>query len=103
MNAGVTGQFDFGPMGCAMKANLLNLWRQFFVLEEGMLEVDCTVLTPEPVLKASGHAERFADLMVKDTKTGECFRVDHLIKASLEKIQKEKGFDVSKKGMAMLE
>ena len=31
-----------------------------------MLEVDCTMLTPEKVLKASGHVDRFADLMVKD-------------------------------------
>ena len=38
------------------------------------LQVDCTVLTPEPVLAASGHVERFADLMVKDLKNGECFR-----------------------------
>lgn len=74
---GITGQFDFGPMGCALKTNLLNLWRNFFVLEEQMLEVDCSILTPEPVLKASGHVERFADLMVKDVKSGECFRLDH--------------------------
>ena len=82
---GITGQFDFGPMGCAFKANLLHNWRQFFVLEEQMLEVDCSILTPEPVLKASGHVERFADLMTKDVMTGECFRLDHLIKAHLEK------------------
>lgn len=87
---GITGQFDFGPMGCAFKANLLHTWRQFFVLEEQMLEVDCSILTPEPVLKASGHVDRFADLMTKDEKTGECFRLDHLIKAHLEKIAADK-------------
>ncbi|CAG2053455.1 unnamed protein product [Timema podura] len=87
---GITGQFDFGPMGCALKANLLNAWRSFFVLEEQMLEVDCSVLTPEPVLKASGHVDRFADLMVKDIGTGECFRLDHLIKAHLEKLAADK-------------
>ena len=48
---GITGQFDFGPMGCAMKANMLSTWRSFFILEEQMLEVDCSILTPEPVLK----------------------------------------------------
>jgi glycyl-tRNA synthetase len=48
---GITGQFDFGPMGCAMKANMLSTWRNFFILEEQMLEVDCSILTPEPVLK----------------------------------------------------
>jgi len=87
---GITGQFDFGPMGCAFKSNLLQSWRQFFVLEEQMLEVDCSILTPEPVLRASGHVDRFADLMTKDTKTGECFRLDHLIKAHLEKVQSDK-------------
>lgn len=87
---GITGQYDFGPMGCALKSNMLHAWRQFFVLEEQMLEVDCSILTPEPVLKASGHVDRFADLMVKDLKTGECFRLDHLIKAHLEKIASEK-------------
>lgn len=36
--------------------------------------------------RASGHVERFADLMVKDMVNGECFRLDHLIKAFLEKL-----------------
>lgn len=34
--------------------------------------------------------DRFADLMTKDVKTGECFRLDHLIKAHLEKISADK-------------
>ncbi|XP_033223884.1 glycine--tRNA ligase [Belonocnema kinseyi] len=87
---GITGLFDFGPMGCALKANILSEWRKFFVLEEQMLEVDCSILTPEPILKASGHVDRFADLMVKDLKNGECFRLDHLIKNHLEKLASDK-------------
>ncbi|GMT18898.1 hypothetical protein PFISCL1PPCAC_10195, partial [Pristionchus fissidentatus] len=83
---GVTGLYDFGPMGCALKQNMLSEWRKHFILEEGMLEVDCSSLTPEPVLKASGHVDRFADWMVKDTKNGECFRADHLIKNTAEKM-----------------
>uniref|UniRef100_T1J3J4 Glycine--tRNA ligase n=1 Tax=Strigamia maritima TaxID=126957 RepID=T1J3J4_STRMM len=83
---GIAGLFDFGPMGSAAQSNLLSAWRNFFVLEEQMLEMTCSVLTPETVLKTSGHAARFADLMVKDLKTGECFRLDHLIKEHLEKL-----------------
>lgn len=48
---GVTGLYDFGPMGCMVKTNLIQSWRDMFVLEEQMLEVDCTMLTPETVLK----------------------------------------------------
>lgn len=87
---GITGQFDYGPMGCAVKNNMIALWRNHFILNEHMLEVDCTCLTPEPVLKASGHVDRFADLMVKDLVNGDCFRLDHLIKAHLEKLSTEK-------------
>ncbi|CAH1789407.1 unnamed protein product [Owenia fusiformis] len=87
---GVNGLYDFGPMGCAMKANLINEWRKFFILEEHMLEVDCSMLTPEPVLKASGHVDRFSDFMVKDLKNGECFRADHLIEAQFEKLLADK-------------
>ena len=63
---------------------MVNLWRKHFVLEEDMLEVDCTMLTPEAVLKTSGHVERFTDPMCKDPKTGEIFRADHLVEQVLE-------------------
>ncbi|XP_028029609.1 glycine--tRNA ligase [Bombyx mandarina] len=94
---GITGQFDFGPMGCALKSNMIHLWKKFFILQEQMLEVECSILTPEPVLKASGHVERFADLMTKDIKTGECFRLDHLIKGHLEKIKSDKNTKIELK------
>jgi glycyl-tRNA synthetase len=58
------------------------LLAQHFVLEEGMMEVECPSVTPEVVLKASGHVDRFNDLMVKDVKTLECFRADHLLKGT---------------------
>ena len=48
---GVSGLYDFGPMGCATKSNLISEWRRHFVLEEHMLEVECSMLTPEQVLK----------------------------------------------------
>ncbi|KAK4773545.1 hypothetical protein SAY87_028564 [Trapa incisa] len=87
---GVAGLYDYGPPGCAVKANVLSFWRQHFVLEENMLEVDCPCVTPEVVLKASGHVDKFTDLMVKDLKTGTCYRADHLLKDFCnEKLQKD--------------
>jgi len=94
---GVNGLYDFGPMGCAVKANLLHTWRSHFILEEQMLEVDTSMLTPEAVLKASGHVERFADFMVKDLKSGQCFRADHLIEAHLEKLLTDKKINEEEK------
>lgn len=82
----VAGFYDYGPPGCAIKQNVTQFWRQHFVLEENMLEVECPAVTPEPVLKASGHVERFTDFMVTDIETGDCHRADHLLEDILEAI-----------------
>ncbi|KAF2463709.1 glycyl-tRNA synthetase-like protein [Lindgomyces ingoldianus] len=81
---GVSGLYDFGPPGCALTNNIVDIWRKHFVLKENMLEVDCTMLTPYEVLKTSGHVDKFADWMCKDPKTGEIFRADHLVEEVLE-------------------
>lgn len=47
----MAGLYDYGPSGCAIEANVLNLWRSHFVLEEQMLEIKSTQLTPHVVLK----------------------------------------------------
>jgi glycyl-tRNA synthetase len=64
-------------------ANIVDLWRKHFILEEDMLEVDCTSLTPAEVLKTSGHVDKFADWMCKDPKNGEILRADHFVEEVL--------------------
>lgn len=81
---GVAGLYDYGPPGCALQSNVIDTWRKHFVIEEDMLEVDTTVLTPEEVLKTSGHVEKFADWMCKDPKSGDIFRADHFVEDILE-------------------
>ena len=46
--------------------------------------MECPAVTPEAVLRASGHVDRFTDFMVTDAATGDCHRADHLLKAALE-------------------
>ncbi|KAL0380302.1 UNVERIFIED_CONTAM: Glycine--tRNA ligase, mitochondrial 1 [Sesamum angustifolium] len=94
---GIAGLYDYGPPGCAVKANVLAFWRQHFVLEENMLEVDCPCVTPEIVLKASGHVDKFTDLMVNDEKSGICYRADHLLKDyCTDKLQKDPNLSAEK-------
>lgn len=81
---GVAGLYDYGPPGCALQANIFDAWRKHFILEEDMLEVDCTVLTPAEVLKTSGHVDKFADWMCKDPKNGDILRADHFVEEVLE-------------------
>lgn len=65
---------------------MIDIWRKHFVLAENMLEMECTCLTPEVVLKTSGHVDRFTDLMVKDPITGECFRADKLLEDAIDRL-----------------
>ncbi|TFK34655.1 hypothetical protein BDQ12DRAFT_689338 [Crucibulum laeve] len=81
---GVAGLYDYGPPGSSLQANIINEWRKHFIIEEHMLELDTTIMTPSPVFETSGHVARFADWMVKDTKTGDVLRADHLVKNVLE-------------------
>ncbi|OAF67922.1 hypothetical protein A3Q56_04343 [Intoshia linei] len=92
---GVSGFIDFGPMGCAVKNNIINLWRNFFINSaNSVYEIDCPVITYDKVFEASGHVAKFIDYKVKDVKTGDCFRLDHLISANLKMILKKKHSDV---------
>jgi glycyl-tRNA synthetase len=94
---GVKGLFDFGPPGCALLENIKNLWRSHFVLQEDMLEIACTTMTPENVLKVSGHVEKFSDFMCKDIKTGDFHRADKILEDACGALLKEVGITAEKK------
>lgn len=81
---GSRGLYDLGPSATAIQNNLLNVWRQHFVLNESMLEIDTTVLTPEEVLITSEHVTKFKDYMVRDIVTDDCHRADHLLENTLD-------------------
>ena len=70
-------------------------------------QVECPAVTPEIVLKASGHVERFTDLMVTDTQTGDCHRADHLLEHALEALLEDTtnplGTDKRKVGFGLTE
>lgn len=74
---GTAGLYDYGPVLCAMKNNLLQKWREHFVLEENICEIESPCAVQEDVFIHSGHVKKFNDLMCKDLETGECFRADH--------------------------
>jgi glycyl-tRNA synthetase len=89
---GLAGLYDYGPIGAGIKNNFINNWKKHFVVEENLLEISCTTLTPRVVFKNSGHEARFIDWMVKDEKTEESFRADHLIEDYVDNLlNKKKG------------
>lgn len=78
---GLSGTWDFGPLGVTLKRNIMQLWWKLFVEErEDMYGIDASILMNQKVWKASGHVDTFTDPLVEDLKTNQRFRADQLLK-----------------------
>ncbi|MGH7217996.1 MAG: glycine--tRNA ligase [Candidatus Microsaccharimonas sp.] len=78
---GLSGTWDYGPLGTQLKRNILNLWWKMFVDErDDMYGVDAAILMNQKVWQASGHVDTFTDPLVEDLVTKQRFRADHLLK-----------------------
>jgi len=89
---GVAGFYTYGPPGCALKTNIIQQWRNHFIIEDSMMEIEDTNIMPHQVLKASGHVDRFSDFLVRDvTDEKKFFRADKLLEDIMEEKLKEKG------------
>ncbi len=80
-----SGFYDYGPVGCAIKRKMQNIWREIFITKPGFLEIDgCTIL-PHEALVASGHATNFSDPIVVCKKTKKQYRADHILEEHTSK------------------
>lgn len=77
---GVAGMFDYGPLGCVLRNNIVEKWRALYKGREGFVEIDSETVSPKEVFKASGHVDEFSDFMTFCTKCESPFRADHLVK-----------------------
>ena len=77
---GVAGMYDYGPLGCALRNNIVDMWRGIYKGREGFVEIDSETVNPREVLAASGHVENFADLITYCQKCGAPYRADHMVK-----------------------
>jgi len=78
-HGGVSGFYDWGPLGKLLKNKIEMIIRKGFV-SNGFWEVECPTIMPKRVWEASGHLEGFVDPVTKCIKCDSAFRVDNLIK-----------------------
>ena len=82
---GLSGFWDFGPLGIELFKNIKKDWWKHFVRkQERMVGMDASVISHPRTWKASGHLDNFNDLMVYCNKNKKWLRVDHLIEEILE-------------------
>ncbi|KAA0014829.1 glycine--tRNA ligase [Thermoplasmatales archaeon ex4484_30] len=75
---GEAGFYDYGPLGSLLKNNIENVWRKFYISQEGFYEISTPVITPYEVLKASGHVDEFIDEIGTCIKCNASFKVEEL-------------------------
>jgi glycyl-tRNA synthetase (class II) len=77
---GLAGTWDYGPLGVALKRNIMDLWWKMFVTDaDNMYGVDAAILMNPKVWQASGHVDTFTDPLVECLNCHNRFRADHLI------------------------
>ena len=77
----VAGFIDYGPLGAMMKRRVENIWRDFYVIQEGYYEIECPTIAQEAVFIASGHVKGFSDKMCQCPHCREFLRADHVAEA----------------------
>ena len=78
---GLSGTWDYGPLGVQLKRNIMNLWwRRFVDDRDDMYGVDAAILMNQKVWQASGHVDTFVDPLCEDTVNHRRYRTDHILK-----------------------
>lgn len=101
---GLSGTWDYGPLGVALKRNIMDLWWKMFVEDrEDMFGVDAAILMNQKVWQASGHVDTFADPLVEclechirmradklvDPQAAESYVKEHTLQSSAEHFEQE--------------
>jgi glycyl-tRNA synthetase len=77
---GLSGCWDYGPLGVELKRNLKNYWWHVIVHErDDVVGMDGSILMNRAVWKASGHEDTFTDPMVDCRSCKARLRTDQVI------------------------
>ena len=76
---GLASCYDYGPLGVELKNNVKRAWWKNVVqMRDDVVGLDASILMHPLIWKASGHADKFADLVSECKKCNTRTRVDHL-------------------------
>ena len=76
---GLSGTWDYGPLGVSLKRNIMALWWKMFVDDrDDMYGVDAAILMNQKVWQASGHTATFTDPLVECSNCHARLRADKL-------------------------
>lgn len=76
---GISGVYDFGPYGLALKNNIKKIWWKTFVEgRDDIVGIETAILMNRKVWQASGHEQGFVDELVECRKCHQRFKADDI-------------------------
>jgi glycyl-tRNA synthetase len=98
---GLQAVYDYGQWGSELKKNIKDhWWKSMTQLNDNIVGIDAAIFMHPTTWKASGHVDNFNDPMIDNKDSKKRYRVDHLIEAHAEQMEKDGRLDEAK---AMLE
>jgi len=77
---GLSGFYDYGPLGAELRREILNDWWWYFVeRRDDILGIHGSIITHPRTWVASGHVDSFIDFIVTCKKCESEYRADHLL------------------------
>ncbi|TNE62785.1 MAG: glycine--tRNA ligase [Bacteroidetes bacterium] len=94
---GLSGVYDYGPMGAELKSNIKEFWWKAMVqMNENIVGLDSAIFMHPKIWKASGHVDAFNDPLVDNKDSKKRYRADQLIEGEIEKLEKKIEKEVEK-------
>ena len=87
---GLGAVYDYGQWGSELKKNIKDHWWKSMVqMHENIVGIDAAIFMHPTTWKASGHVDNFSDPMIDNKDSNKRYRVDHLIEAKADELEKE--------------
>src|SRR5687767_601270 len=86
---GLSAVYDYGQYGSELKKNIKDYWwKSMTQLHENIVGIDAAIFMHPTTWKASGHVDNFSDPMIDNRDSNKRYRVDHLIEAKADELEK---------------
>ncbi|MDF2380080.1 glycine--tRNA ligase [Nostoc ellipsosporum NOK] len=101
---GLQAVYDYGQMGAELKKNIKDYWwKSMTQLHDNIVGIDAAIFMHPTTWKASGHVDNFNDPMIDNKDSKKRYRVDHLIEAHAELMEKDGRVDEAKGMLAEMD
>src|SRR5215204_4104326 len=86
---GLQAVYDYGQMGSELKKNIKDYWWDSMTrMHDNIVGIDAAIFMHPTTWKASGHVDNFNDPMIDNKDSNKRYRVDHLIEAKADELEK---------------